>query len=271
VFHAPPSAARLASGETHSLPNPSTNKWSSRIDTILAGSRGSAPGFLPMKRLILPLLAVLPALAILVGLGTWQLQRLAWKTDLLATIAASEAGPAAPLGRSPQPFTKVAATGRFDHSREVILGVELRGTVLGTHLMTPLLREGAVPVLVDRGWVPLDRAVPVARPEGEVTVIGWIWPPEPGDMFAATDDLPGRRFYSFDPAKIGQAVGLPAVEPFGLVALGEAAPGTLPDPSRTLPRPNNNHLGYVITWYGLALALLGVFAIWAGRRLKEAP
>ncbi|MES2712454.1 MAG: SURF1 family cytochrome oxidase biogenesis protein [Pseudomonadota bacterium] len=90
-------------------------------------------------------------------------------------------------------------------------------------------------------------------------------------MFAATDDLAGRRFYSFDPVRIGQALGLPAVMPFGLVALSEAPPGTLPDPSRTLPRPNNNHLGYVITWYGLALALLVVFAIWGRRRMRESP
>jgi len=55
--------------------------------------------------------------------------------------------------------------------------------------------------------------------------------------------------------------------PFGLVALGGG--GALPDPARTLPRPSNNHLGYVITWYGLALSLLGVFGVWARRRLKE--
>jgi surfeit locus 1 family protein len=43
----------------------------------------------------------------------------------------------------------------------------------------------------------------------------------------------------------------------------------LPDPARTLPRPTNSHLGYAITWYGLALSLLGVFAVWARRRLKD--
>lgn len=224
-----------------------------------------------MRRLLTPALVVLPAFLLLLGLGTWQWQRLVWKTDLLAQMAAAEAGPAVPLGAAPPLFTKVAVTGRFDHAREVILGLELRGTVLGTRLVTPLLRPGAAPVLVDRGWVPLDRAVPVARPEGEVEVTGWVRPSEPGGLFAATDDLPGRRFYSFDPVKIGQALGLPAVAPFGLVALADAPPGALPDPSRTLPRPNNNHLGYVITWYGLALALVVVFAVWARRRLKETP
>ena len=61
--------------------------------------------------------------------------------------------------------------------------------------------------------------------------------------------------------------GLPRVAPFGLVALGQAE--GLPQPARALPRPSNNHLGYVITWYGLAVALVGVFLAWARRRLKE--
>jgi len=221
-----------------------------------------------MRRPILrATLAALPVFAILVFLGTWQVQRLAWKTDVLARIAASEAGPAAPLRDPPEPLAKVRATGRFDHAREATLGVEVRGPVLGTHLLTPLLRAGAPPVLVDRGWVPLERGAPVARPEGEVSVEGWVRPGDSPNLFSATDDPAARRFYTFDPPAIGAALGLPEVAPYGLVALG-AGDGTLPDPARTLPRPTNNHLGYAITWYGLALSLLGVLAAFAirGRR-----
>jgi surfeit locus 1 family protein len=225
----------------------------------------------PMRRpLLRATLAAIPVLAILLFLGTWQVQRLAWKTDLLARIAASEAAPAAPLRDPPEPFAKVRATGRFDHGREAMLGVEVRGPVLGTHLVTPLLREGAPPVLVDRGWAPLERTAPIARPEGEVTVEGWVLPGEHPGMLSATDDPAGRRFYTFDPPAIGAALGLPEVAPYGLVALGPGG-GTLPDPARTLPRPTNNHLGYAITWYGLALSLLGVLAAYAIRGRREKP
>src|SRR4051794_30144168 len=110
-----------------------------------------------------PVLFALPVLAALLGLGTWQVQRLRWKTDLLTAIAAAEAAPPRPLGPAPQPYTKVVATGRFDHGREALLGIELRGTTLGAHLLTPLLREGAPPLLVDRGWVPLERDRAVER------------------------------------------------------------------------------------------------------------
>jgi surfeit locus 1 family protein len=224
-----------------------------------------------LRRLIVPALVVLPVLAMLLGLGTWQLQRLAWKTELLARIAASEAGPAQPLapGAEPEPYQKLALTGRFDHGREALLGLEVRGQVLGARLVTPLLRPGgADAVLVDRGWVPLDRPeAPIARPEGEVVVEGYARPSESPSMFSATDDPAARRFFTFDTAAIGAALGLPRTAPFALVALG--AQEGLPQPARTLPRPANSHLGYVITWYGLALSLVGVFAAWSWRRLKE--
>jgi surfeit locus 1 family protein len=213
-------------------------------------------------------LAAIPVFCILVFLGTWQVQRLQWKNDLLARIATSEAASAAPLRDPPEPLSKVRVTGRFDHAHEGTLGVEVRGRVLGTHLVTPLLREGAPPVLVDRGWVPVERNAPVARPEGEVTVEGWIRPGDRPGIFSATDDPAGRRFYTFDPPAIGAALGLPEVAPYGLVALGQGS-GALPDPARTLPRPTNNHLGYAITWYGLALSLLGVLAAFAIRGRKD--
>lgn len=220
-----------------------------------------------MRRLLLPVLIALPVLVVLLALGTWQAQRLAWKTDILARIAAAEAGPAVPLAALPQPFTKVDAAGRFDHGREALVGLEVRGATLGSRLVTPLLREGAPVILVDRGWVPLERRQPVDHPDGEVRVTGWVRPGERAGMFSATDDTAGRRFYTFDPAAIGAALGLAQVAPFGLVALGEAQ--GLPEPDRRLPRPSNNHLGYAITWYGLAAALVGVFLVWARRRLKD--
>jgi surfeit locus 1 family protein len=216
-----------------------------------------------MRRPLLLTLAALPVLAILLALGTWQVHRLAWKTDLLARIAAAEAAPAAPLREPPEPLSKVRATGRFDHSREALLGLEVRGPILGAHLITPLIRPDGPPILVDRGWVPLERRNPVAHPEGEVTVEGWVHPGDRPGLFSARDDPAARRFYTFDPPAIGAALGLPAVAPFALVALGP--PGS-PDPARTLPRPTNNHLGYAITWYGLALSLVGVLAAFALRK-----
>jgi surfeit locus 1 family protein len=224
-----------------------------------------------MRRFLLPILASLPVLAALVALGTWQVHRLHWKLDILARIAAAEAGPPVPLAGVPPPYTKVVATGRFDHEREVLVGIELRGTTLGGHLVTPLLRADAPPLLVNRGWVPMERSQGIARPEGEVAVTGYVRAADTRDWNSPRDDLPARRFYVFDPGVIGAALGLPPPAPFGLVAL--AAPGagvaTLPAAARSLPRPDNPHLGYAITWYGLAAALVGVLAAFLLRNRRE--
>lgn len=220
------------------------------------------------RRLWLPTLAGLPVLVILLGLGTWQAQRLVWKTDLLARLAAAEAGPPTPLRDPPELFAKIALVGRFDHTREALLGVEVRGNTLGARLLVPLQRDAGPAVLVDRGWVPLAGREGLSRPEGVVQLVGYIRLGEAAGWFAAADDVPGRRFYHFDPMKIGAALGLSATAPFGVVVLG-APGGGLPEPAQHLPRPKNNHLGYAITWYGLALALIGVFAVWARRRLQE--
>lgn len=212
--------------------------------------------------------------AALCALGTWQAQRLHWKNDLLARIEASERSPPAPLGAVAEPYARVVATGRFDHSREALLGVEVRGTTLGAHLLTPLLRRGHPPLLVDRGWVPLERDRPLDRPEGDVPVTGFVREADRRDWNSPNDDAPGRRFYVFDPEAIGSALGLPEKPaPFGLVALAPqpaapagAGPPPLPESARSLPRPNNPHLGYAITWYGLAASLVAVLVAFVLRR-----
>lgn len=225
-----------------------------------------------IRRPLLLVFAALPVLAVLLALGTWQANRLVWKTDLLARLDAAAAAPPVPLADpAPEPFARVAARGRFLHDREASYGLEVRGpSVLGARLVVPLAREDGGPtVLVDRGWVPLDRpAASLARPEGVVEVVGYVHPGDRPGPFSARDDAAGRRFYTFDPPAIGAALGLAGpVAPYALVALapppgapGAPPPGVLPDPARALPHPTNPHLGYAITWYGLALALLGVLA-----------
>jgi surfeit locus 1 family protein len=224
------------------------------------------------RRILPAVLAAIPVLAVLLALGTWQVRRLAWKTDLLAQLAAAEAGPPIPLTANPNAFTKVEATGRFLYDREATLGAEVRGNALGTHLLTPLEVEGLPTILVDRGWVPMERRdISILRPDGPVRVTGYISPPQERDRFAASDDPVRRRFYTSDPPTIGAALGLPGVSPNLLVALAQPdqPAGTLPVPARTLPRPTNPHLGYAITWYGLAVSLVGVLIAWALR--KENP
>ena len=212
-------------------------------------------------------------LAVLLGLGTWQVQRLQWKEALLARLAAAEQAPPVPLAEDapPEPWTRLSVTGRLDYTREALLGAEVRGNRMGATLVTPLFRPGAPPLLVLRGWVPTEGSPTVERPEGELTLTGYLRPAEPAGLMAAPDDPARRRFYSFDPALLGPALDLAQVAPYGLALLGEAAPTRLPQPATALPRPDNPHLGDAGTWDGLALTLLGVALALARRRWQEAP
>jgi surfeit locus 1 family protein len=226
-----------------------------------------------MRRLLWPGIMTTAMLAVLLALGTWQIQRLHWKVALLAQIARAEAAPAVALSASPEPFTKVQVTGQLRDNLSASYGADVRdtpaGTQLGTQLIVPVERKDGDTILVDRGWVPESRPHPIAQPGGEVTIEGYVRPGDTPGLFSATDNPATRQFYTLDPRAIGAALGLHSVAPFVVIAMGPAPPERYPDPARHLPRPPNNHLSYVITWYGLAFALVVIFVLWARKVLTE--
>ncbi len=222
--------------------------------------------------LLWPGLMTLVMLAVLVGLGVWQVERLAWKTALLHAIDRAEAAPAAPLPPHPAAFEKVRVQGRFRADLRALYGADVRDTAegpqMGAGLLVPLERRDGPPVLVDRGWVPLSRRNAIAMPQGEVSVEGYVRPAVQAGLFSASDDPVRRHFYTLDPAAIGPALGIAGLAPFTLVAMGAPPPELYPVPARHLPRPPNNHLSYAITWFGLAAALLVVFVVWASKVIR---
>jgi surfeit locus 1 family protein len=228
----------------------------------------------PPRRLLIPVLSTLAMLAVLLALGTWQVQRLFWKRAILQAVDAAESAPPTPLGAAPIPFARVIATGTFDPAITALYGTELRpaggANIGGARALAILRRDGAAPLLVDRGWVPAGTGAPPPPPPptGPATVTGYVRPAEPPGWFTPAPDPATSRFYALDPATIGPALGVPGLAPFTLVALGPAAPGQ-PEPARALPRPANNHLSYAITWYGLAVALLVVFAVYLRKVLRS--
>ncbi len=225
-----------------------------------------------MRRLLWPGVMTVVMLSVLLGLGTWQVRRLHWKQAILAQIARAEAAPPIPLPAVPEPYTKVAVTGHLRADLSAQYAVEVRdtreGPQIGTFLVQPLERPDEPPLLVERGWVPQKRRAPIAQPQGQTTIVGYIHAAETPGLFSAKDDPAARIFYTLDPASIGASLGLPRVAPFILIALGPAPPELWPDPARHLPQPPNNHLSYAITWYGLAVALVVIFLVWARRTLR---
>ncbi len=219
-----------------------------------------------LRRLLWPGVTASAMLAVLLALGTWQVERLHWKRQLLAQIARAEAAPAIPLPADPQPFTKVQVTGELREDLAAFYGAQVRdtlgGTQLGTQLIVPLQRAQDGTVLVDLGWVPNKRLQPLGLAEGDVTLQGYVRPSEKPGLFSVSDDRAARQFFTLSTSAIGAALGLHDVAPFVLVAMGQAPAQGYPEPAQHLPRPPNNHLSYAITWYGLAAGLLLIFGLW---------
>jgi surfeit locus 1 family protein len=243
-----------------------------------------------MRRLLLPAIATAVALAILVGLGVWQVERLAWKEGLIARVTArldAPAGPAPPpsawgrLDLADLQYEPVAVTGRFDN-RHVIHVVqaltEPKGRLggIGYMVMTPLTTADGWTVYVNRGFVPADHKDPATRAggqiEGEVTVTGLLRAPYDRSWFAPADNGARNEWFSRDPVLYAKASGIdPAkVAPYIIDAkFDPGLPGGMPQGGETIVTFPNNHLQYAITWFGLAAALLGVFNAFAWGRLRK--
>ncbi len=218
------------------------------------------------------MLATAIALAILITLGVWQLQRHAWKTAMLAQVDAAEAAPPHSLtGDDPPLFTRVSVTGTLSPAPAALYGAEVQGERLGAQLVERLDRPGASPLVVVLGWVPTETARPI-RVAGPATITGYVRLPEHPHWFTPPDDADTRRFYTLNPASIGAAIGAASPAPFVLVALGPPpAKPNAPIPAEALPRPPNNHLQYAFTWFGLAAALIGVVTAWLFQKEPRQP
>ncbi len=234
---------------------------------------------------LLPGLFALVGLAILVSLGLWQVERLGWKQELIAvTETRSQADPVAlppveswsGLEESAYEYRPVRFAGVFDHARELYVYTALSNP-RGEHggpgwwVMTPLtLPEGGT-VFVNRGFVPDSRRAPDTRSEGltegTVEIVGLMRAPEPRGPFVPDDDIAENTWFTRDPAPMADALGLAGpVAPF-FVDAATPAPGGLPQGGETTLSFRNDHLGYAITWFGLAATLVAVFGFWAYGRL----
>jgi surfeit locus 1 family protein len=132
------------------------------------------------------------------------------------------------------------------------------------------LEDGAT-ILVNRGFVPESRFAAIAPASGQATVTGFLRAPEARNSFTPADLPQQREFYTRDPAGIAAALGVGAAAPFYLEAERQGdglAPPAGVDVNELIARIPDNHLQYALTWFGLALTLIGVFAAyaWQARR-----
>lgn len=232
-------------------------------------------------------LLALVGIAILLGLGVWQLERKAWKEDLIATVSSRIAQAPAPLpsradwdrlAPEANEFARVTFAGEFLPGEEALIytsGSPFRPDIKepGYWVFAPARLAGGSIVVVNRGFVPMDRKDPGTRAQGNVgrviDITGAMrWPEKPG-LFTPAGDLKTNVWYARDIQGIAAAKKWTIAAPFYIDEDSPVPPGGLPLPGRIEVHLPDNHLQYVITWFGLALALAGVYVAWLIGRLRR--
>ena len=227
-------------------------------------------------------IAVAISLSILIGLGVWQLQRLAWKEHLLKQVAALQAAPAQSAAIA---LERMAAGADLDFAR---ITIECSGLASAPYVQLYSVRDGAPgqrlisacdvvegpyrSILVDRGFVADSVS---ARPKTDVadrtpiTVVGVLRVPEKGNFVSPPNDVAGNSWYVRDVAAMAKA--LKADKPAPLVLMAETPSNPewkALDPAPLPAQITNRHLEYALTWFGLAAALVGVSVAMLWRRRK---
>lgn len=226
------------------------------------------------RPLLWPTLFTVPAILVLVGLGTWQLQRLEWKLGLIANIE-SRTGlaplplpPNAALDSAALEYRPVTVRGRFRHDKEMHLIAASRRGNSGYQIITPLDRADGGTILVNRGWVPKEKVDPATRPQGqvagEVTVTGLVRKTWHQGWFVP-DNNPERNIWFFgDAPAMARHAGIEA-PPLFIEADGAENPGGLPIGGQTRLKIPNDHLGYALTWFGFAIVLAVIYLVYHRR------
>ncbi|GAO14853.1 uncharacterized protein UV8b_04093 [Ustilaginoidea virens] len=228
---------------------------------IVRSGRRHGPGII--------LLALIPVTAF--ALGTWQVQRLGWKTELIAKFEDRLVRDPLPLPPTVDPaavhdfdYRRVYATGRFRHDQEMLVGPRMRDGKDGYMVVTPLEREdGGSTILVNRGWINKAHRGQATRPDGlprgPVTVQGLLREPWKKNMFTPANRPDKGEFYFPDVKEMAALTGSQAVwveetmEPDFMRMMDFEARG-VPYGRPAEVNLRNNHAQYIFTWYGLSVA-----------------
>jgi surfeit locus 1 family protein len=239
------------------------------------------------RGLIEPTVFTVVGIAFLIGLGIWQLDRKTWKENLIATVTArinrapEDLPPRASWPRLVQEgneYRHVTFPAEFLEGQEAFVytaGSPFRPDVTGVGywLFAPAQLAGGSIVVVNRGFVPLDRKDPATRaqgiPHGTVEIVGVMRWPETRGLFTPADDPKTNVWYLRDPKAMAAAKNWATAAPFYIDQEQPVPPGGVPLPGKLSVQLPDNHLQYALTWLGLALALASVYVVWLAGRFRR--
>ncbi|MCK7610734.1 SURF1 family protein [Roseibium sediminicola] len=237
----------------------------------------------PLRKLLIPTIAAGAALAILLYLGFWQLDRLAWKEHLIEQVAA---GVTADPVEAPGPADWASLSEDADYRHVVLNGHFLDGAVFyyialekpagrlggpGMMVYAPFETDEGWVVLINRGFVPqglnqAERDSLVTPPEGGRRLTGLLRLSEKPNWTTPEPDPNDRIWFARDTDAMADVLGVSekTLAPYSIDLDADFTPPSgLPQAGETIVRFKNDHLGYALTWFGLAATLIGVFLTYA--------
>ncbi|MGD9538462.1 MAG: SURF1 family protein [Alphaproteobacteria bacterium] len=216
---------------------------------------------------------------VMLALGSWQVQRLIWKNNEQAYRDARVSAEPIELPLHVEApadlhYRRVWVEGVFDHDKEMFLAARSHERQVGYQVITPFERTGGDTILINRGWVPLDRKAPESRAAGQVRgtvrVEGLLVPGGRPSWFAPDNHPEQRLWYWVDLETMSAAAGIPA-QAFIIDAGPAENPGGYPIGGQTVVTLRNEHLSYVIIWYALAVGLAVIYLLYMRRGRRRAP
>ena len=224
-----------------------------------------------LKLTLWPTLFTIPALLVLVGLGTWQLQRMQWKSEIIDTFEEriSDKAVAPPLkvtNIEKWRFKRVALMGKFMHQHEfTITGKTFEGTA-GFHLVTPFQSKDGKITLINRGWIPERLRYRKTRPEtlteGSVVVEGIIREDKKKGFFVPENEPQNDVWLYINAEQMAAKSQVGPISNYYIDVLRGPGPYTLPIGASQSINMRNEHLQYALTWYLLAISLLVIYVIY---------
>jgi surfeit locus 1 family protein len=218
-----------------------------------------------------PTLFSVPVFIVMIGLCIWQVQRLHWKENLIAERHARVAAepvalPEVGVDPASMEYRRVRLEGTFLHDKELFLGARSLNGNVGYRVLTPFALAGGGAILIDRGWVPVERKAPDSRAEGQLAgtrAIDGIIRLAPGKAWMQPDNEPGRNMWFFvDLPAMAAASGVDFRTDLYVDAGPAENPGKYPVGGQTRIELPNDHLQYAITWGLLAAALAVIYVLY---------
>lgn len=209
-------------------------------------------------------------ITVLCTLGTWQLQRLEWKKNILEKLDTEFAKPITdiPLLSTDEiitvpEYTRAKIQGHFNPSQSIKLGPRTKEGETGYNLYTAFTLKKDQTILVNRGWIPANW-VDTQTPDADTQIIwGTITNPPKPNNFTPENKPEKQEWYDLNLTQIAQEKGIPKILPVILIEEGTTKNNQTIPPIRieTKPKFQNNHLQYAFFWFSMAAALLSIFTL----------